>query len=105
MNNPAKAAFDHALNQNIHFEKIHILSMGTGSYIPDPLNPEKGRGKFFWAKNIHKFNLSSQEGDTDTSMCASLKERYNRWQVWYDYPVKFDDFSEENLNFLLEMGN
>ena len=44
-----------AYNETIRYKtkgKIFVLSMGTGSYIPNPLNPDLKRGKLFWAKNF-----------------------------------------------------
>jgi patatin-like phospholipase/acyl hydrolase len=39
LNNPAMAAYEKAIQYKVAKEKISVLSLGTGSYVPDPLNP------------------------------------------------------------------
>ena len=105
LNNPSMSAYtDSIKNFNISPKNTFILSLGTGSYIPDPLNPDLYRGKLFWASNIHKITLNAQEGNTDIQMFSTLGDRYQRWQVWMEKPISLDAFDDNSLNNLYEMG-
>src|SRR5438128_2130763 len=86
LNNPVSAACNEAIRYNIGEKKISVLSLGTGSYIPEPLNPDQYRGQLFWARNLHKAVLPAQQGNTDHQMYARLGNRYQRWQVWLEEP-------------------
>ncbi|RIA92663.1 hypothetical protein C1645_820402 [Glomus cerebriforme] len=103
LNNPAMAAYEKAIQYNVAKEKISVLSLGTGSYIPDPLNPDLIRGQLFWAQNLHKVVFPQQEGNTDRLMYNLLGNRYQRWQVWLEEPIELDD--HESIPNLLELGN
>ncbi|RIA98080.1 hypothetical protein C1645_186170 [Glomus cerebriforme] len=103
LNNPAMAAYEKAIQYNTAKEKISVLSLGTGSYIPDPLDPDLIRGQLFWAQNLHKVVFPQQEGNTDRLMYNLLGNRYQRWQVWLEEPIELDD--HENIPNLLELGN
>ncbi|PKB97128.1 hypothetical protein RhiirA5_469043, partial [Rhizophagus irregularis] len=103
LNNPAMAAYEKAIQYDAAKEKIFVLSLGTGSYLPDPLNPDLYRGNLFWAQNLHKVVLPQQEGNTDRSMYNLLGKCYQRWQVWFEEPISLDDC--ERVPHLLELGN
>ncbi|CAG8698185.1 3504_t:CDS:1, partial [Cetraspora pellucida] len=102
LNNPASEAYSEAIKYKVDEKKISVLSLGTGSYIPDPFNPEKYRGQLFWAQNLHNTIMSAQEGNTDRQMYAKLGDRYQRWQVWFENPISLDDLN--CIPYLLEMG-
>ncbi|CAB4472607.1 unnamed protein product [Rhizophagus irregularis] len=103
LNNPTIAAYEKAIQYNAAKEKISVLSLGTGSYVPDPLNPDLYRGSLFWAQNLHKVILPQQEGNADSSMYSLLGNRYQRWQVWLEEPIELDDC--ESISYLLELGH
>ena len=104
LNNPSMRAYSESKNG----KNVFLLSMGTGGYIPDPLNPNSYRGKLFWAKNFPEVALNSQEGNVDIEMNNHSKNGringYQRWQVWMEKPISLDAFDEESLNELVEMG-
>lgn len=104
LNNPAFSAYTEALRYKIPKDKIFVLSMGTGNYIPDPLQPDLDRGKLFWAQNLHKVALPAQEGNSDIHMHQHLGNRYQRWQAWLEDPITLDDYAPENINTLLEIA-
>jgi len=105
LNNPSATAYHEALRYGIPREKIFVLSMGTGSYIPDPLHPDLYRGQLFWAQNLHKVALPAQEGNTDIQMYHLLpKNRYQRWQAWLGEPITLDAYRESDINNLIEIG-
>jgi patatin-like phospholipase/acyl hydrolase len=105
LNNPSMSAYtDSIKNFNINPKNTFVLSLGTGSCIPDPLNPDLYRGRLFWANNIHKIALNAQEGNTDIQMFNTLGDRYQRWQVWMEKPIGLDAFDDISLNNLYEMG-
>ena len=80
-----------------------MLSMGAGTCISDPLQPDLHCGKLFWAGNYPRVSLALQEGGTDRSMRISLGEdRYQRWQVWLENPIGLDDCQQ--IDTLLELG-
>ncbi|PKC61116.1 hypothetical protein RhiirA1_488380 [Rhizophagus irregularis] len=85
LNNPAMAAYEKANQYNVEKEKISVLSLGTGSYISDSLV------------------LPQQEGNTDRLMYSLLENRYQRWQIWFEEPIRLDDY--ESIPNLLELGH
>ncbi|PKY24160.1 hypothetical protein RhiirB3_412732, partial [Rhizophagus irregularis] len=80
LNNPTIAAYEEAIRYNAPKEKISVLSLGTGSYVPDPLNPDLYRDSLFWARNLYKVVLPQHEGNTDSLMYSLLGNRHQRWQ-------------------------
>ncbi|RIB25830.1 acyl transferase/acyl hydrolase/lysophospholipase, partial [Gigaspora rosea] len=50
LNNPASTAYDKA-SDNVPKEKISVLSLGTGYYLPDPSNPDQYSILLFWTQN------------------------------------------------------
>ncbi|MHB9147460.1 MAG: patatin-like phospholipase family protein [Candidatus Amoebophilus sp.] len=105
LNNPSATAYHEALRYGIPKDKIFVLSMGTGGYIPDPLNPGLYRGQLFWAQNLHKVALSAQEGNTDVQMYHLLpKNRYQRWQAWLGEPITLDAYGTADIDNLIEIG-
>ncbi|CAG8594907.1 7904_t:CDS:10 [Dentiscutata erythropus] len=102
LNNPTSTAYTEAIRYSVPQEKISVLPLGTGCYLPDPQNPGKYRNLLFWAQNLPKFMISAQEGNTDREMCNMLKNRYQRWQVFFEEPVGLDD--HESISSLLELG-
>ena len=79
--------------------------MGTGDYIPDPLNPESGRGLMFWGMHLQDVAFSAQAGTSDQSLQTSLGKKYKRWQTWFENPVRLDDYSEDSIKSMQEMAN
>jgi hypothetical protein len=73
--------------------------LGTGEYIPDPLKPDKYWNQLFWPKDNH----NAQECNTDYQMYNMLGNRYQRWQVWFEEPIRFNDV--QSIPYLLEIGN
>ncbi|RIB15214.1 hypothetical protein C2G38_2192943 [Gigaspora rosea] len=102
LNNPASEAYSEAIKYKVDEKKISVLSLGTGSYIPDPFSPEKYRGQLFWAQNIHNSIMSALEGNTDRQMYTKLGNRYQRCQFWFENPIRLDDLN--SIPYLLEMG-
>ena len=102
LNNPAMRAYTESKGRN--FKKTFVLSLGTGSYIPDPSNPDKYRGKLFWAKNISGVVLHPQEGNIDIEMNNLLGERYLRCQVYMEKEIALDAYDDASLDYLIEMG-
>ncbi|RGB22821.1 acyl transferase/acyl hydrolase/lysophospholipase [Rhizophagus diaphanus] len=103
LNNPAMAAYEKANQYNVEKEKISVLSLGTGSYISDSLNTDLYKGQLFWAQNLHKAVLPQQEGNTDCLMYSLLENRYQRWQIWFEEPIRLDNY--ESIPNLLELGH
>ncbi|PKC61200.1 hypothetical protein RhiirA1_425104 [Rhizophagus irregularis] len=81
LNNPTIAAYEKAIQYNAAKEKISVLSLGTGSYVPDPLNPD-----------LYRVILPQQEGNADSSM-----------YIWLEEPIELDDC--ESISYLLELGH
>ncbi|GBC52327.2 patatin [Rhizophagus irregularis DAOM 181602=DAOM 197198] len=105
LNNSTMAAYEKAIQYNAEKEKISVLSLGTGSYIPDSLNPSQYRGNLFLTHYLHKVVLPQQENNTDRLMYSLLDNRYQRWQVWFEEPVEFGNYEEENIHNILELGH
>ncbi|MEM7383189.1 MAG: patatin-like phospholipase family protein, partial [Bacteroidota bacterium] len=100
--NPAANACSAAQQYGIPQEKIFMLSMGAGTCIPDPENPDLHCGQLFWASSFHRVSLALQEGDSDGHMRSGLKNCYQRWQVWLERPIGIDAYQE--MDTLLELG-
>ncbi|RIB26983.1 hypothetical protein C2G38_2138039 [Gigaspora rosea] len=92
LNNPASTAYDKAISYNVPKEKISVLSLGTGYYLPDPSNPDQYSNLLFWTQNKSKLMISTQEYKPDHKMYKELKNRYQRWQVFFEKPIRFDDY-------------
>ncbi|GBC06721.1 hypothetical protein RclHR1_00700020 [Rhizophagus clarus] len=101
LNNPAMAAYNEAIRYKVASERVSVLSLGTGGYIPNPLEPDKYWGQLFWQKHNHNHN--TQECSTDCQMYDILGNRYQRWQVWFEEPIGFNDI--HRVPYLLEIGN
>ncbi|CAG8492584.1 11449_t:CDS:2, partial [Gigaspora rosea] len=102
LNNPASTAYDEAIRYNVPKEKISVLSLGTGCYLPDPSNPDKYNNLLFWTQTRPKLMIFAQEYETDSNMYKVLKNRYQRWQVFFEEPIRLDDY--ESIPNLLELG-
>ncbi|KAF0553181.1 FabD/lysophospholipase-like protein [Gigaspora margarita] len=101
LNNPASTAYDKA-SYNVPKEKISVLSLGTGYYLPDPSNPDQYSNLLFWTQNQSKLMISTQEYKPDHKMYEELKNHYQRWQVFFEEPIRFDDC--DSISNLLELG-
>ncbi|CAG8554284.1 5478_t:CDS:2 [Dentiscutata heterogama] len=101
LNNPALAAYDEAIRYKVADKKISVLSLGTGCYVPDPSLPNLYRDLLFWPQ--HPSMISIQEGDIDREMYEKLENCYQRWQIFFEEPIKFDDC--ESIPNLLELGH
>ncbi|RIB05698.1 hypothetical protein C2G38_2218943 [Gigaspora rosea] len=77
-NNLASAAYDEAIRYNVPKEKISVISLGTGCYLPDPSNPDQYSNLLFWTQNQPKMMISTQEFETDCKMYKELENRYKR---------------------------
>ncbi|CAG8591194.1 4570_t:CDS:2 [Cetraspora pellucida] len=97
LNNPALTAYNEAIKYN---KNITVLSLGTGSYIPNPLRPDLYYGQLFWAK---KSRNDTQGYNDDSLMYDMLGDCYQRWQILLDKPVAFDDYN--SISSLLELGH
>ncbi|CAG8799929.1 17417_t:CDS:1, partial [Cetraspora pellucida] len=102
LNNPASTAYGEAIRYKVANEKISVLSLGTGCYIPDPSKPELYRHLLFWAQNLPNLAMSAQEGNTDREMYNILGNRYQRWQIFFEEPIGLDN--HESIPNLLELG-
>ncbi|RIA80001.1 hypothetical protein C1645_810615 [Glomus cerebriforme] len=99
LNNPAMTAYNETIRYGVANKNVSVLSLGTGSYIPDPLKPDQYLDKLFWPK----YSNNAQEVNTDSQMYDMLGSRYQRWQVWFENPIQFDGF--KSIPDLLEIGN
>ncbi|CAG8477461.1 34416_t:CDS:2, partial [Racocetra persica] len=100
LNNPALIAYEEAIRYKVANKKISVLSLGTGCYIPDPSMPDQYRDLLFWTQN-HS-TISVQEFDTDRKMFSRLGNLYQRWQIFFEEPIGFDDY--KSIPNLLELG-
>ncbi|CAG8516320.1 13816_t:CDS:1 [Dentiscutata erythropus] len=101
VNNPAMTSFNEAIRYRVASEKVFILSLGTGNYIPNPSKPVLYRDQLFWASN--QFNIANDENEIDRQMYSMLENRYQRWQVSFEYSIKLDDITI--IPLLVEIGH
>ncbi len=106
LNNPTMRAYTESMCKSSN--KKFVLSLGTGSFMPDPLDPNMYRGQLFWAQNFHKVAMNPQEGNIDIDMYnLSIGKKdvlYKRWQVYMDEPISLDSYDDVSINNLIEMG-
>lgn len=108
-NNPSMIAYSEACrNPHINRENIFVLSLGTGDYVPDPLNPNAQRNLLFWLTkkdSILKVIFDGPQNNIDSQLNNILGSKsYQRWQVWFEKPIALDDFKKETLDNLIEQA-
>ncbi|CAF0848943.1 unnamed protein product [Adineta ricciae] len=108
-NNPAMFAYDHAISANCNCDKnrIRLLSLGTGDYVSDSLNPNESRNLLFWAKNhqsVLRVLMDGPQNNIDLHLNSVLNENYHRWQIWLENPIDLDDTEENSINKLIDLA-
>ena len=102
-------AYADACAKNINRENIFILSLGTGDYVPDPLNPNAQRNLLFWGNNstsVLKVIFDGPQNNIDYKLSSILNtDMYHRWQIWLENPIVLDDIRKETLDNLLELAH
>ncbi|CAF1404088.1 unnamed protein product [Adineta ricciae] len=108
-NNPAMIAYADACTKNINRDNIFILSLGTGDYVPDPLNPNAQRSLLFWGNNstsVLKVIFDGPQNNIDYQLSSILNtDMYHRWQIWLENPIVLDDIRKETLDYLIELAH
>ncbi|CAF3576080.1 unnamed protein product [Rotaria socialis] len=107
MNNPASAAYNECIRYGIESKDIFILSLGTGDFVPDPLHPGSNRHLLFYLshrKEIMNIILDGPQYNLDVFMMSLLKEKYQRWQVWFDKPIELDNTDASSIESLFEQA-
>ncbi|UJR12180.1 hypothetical protein I4U23_016357 [Adineta vaga] len=106
MNNPVMAAYDEAIRYGKSKEDIFILSLGTGDYVPNPLHPNANRHLLFYAMNVQQvLNIicDGPQYNMDVHMLSVLnKEKYQRWQLWFEEPIELDAYKEPFIEILFD---
>ncbi|CAF0957936.1 unnamed protein product, partial [Didymodactylos carnosus] len=106
MNNPVRAAYNEALHYGKKKENLFILSLGTGDYVPDPLDSNANRHLLYYALNQQKILNIIFDGpqyNTDVSMLSDLKkDQYQRWQIYFEEPVALDSIEKSSIEFLFD---
>jgi hypothetical protein len=104
MNNPTMAAYTEALRYGTPKENIFILSLGTGDYVPDPMNPDAYRHLLFYAthyREVLNIVLDGPQSNTDLHLSSIMaKDKYHRWQVWLEKPIELDNHNETTIECL-----
>ncbi|CAF1650590.1 unnamed protein product [Rotaria magnacalcarata] len=109
-NNPAMIAYDHTLNsyRNCDRNRIRILSLGTGDFVSDPLNPEANRNLLFWARNhqsVFKILMDGPQNNIDLHLNSVLSDNYYRWQIWLENPIELDDKQDTTIDRLIDLAH
>ncbi|CAF1955801.1 unnamed protein product [Rotaria magnacalcarata] len=107
MNNPASAAYNECIRYRIESKDIFMLSLGTGDFVPDPLHPGSNRHLLFYLshrKEIMNMILDGPQYNFDVLMMSLLKEKYQRWQVWFDKPIELDNTDASSIELLFEQA-
>ncbi|CAF1309443.1 unnamed protein product [Rotaria sordida] len=105
-NNPTMIAYS-TCPKNIDRNDIFVLSLGTGDYVPDPLNPNAERNLLFWTinnSNVLKVIFDGPQNNIDYQLSNMLdSDKYHRWQIWLENPIILDDVRKETLDHLMEL--
>ena len=102
LNSPSMRAVSEAIRYGANEKDIFVLSLGTGLHISNPLEIGASQGLLYWAPNIHKVIMASQEANTNLDLYYRFKENYVRWQVNLPVCVGFDDI--DSVNYLLDLS-
>ena len=103
-------AYDHTLKiyRNCDRNRIRLLSLGTGDYVPDPLDPDSSRNLLFWARNnqsVLKVLMDGPQNNIDLHLSNVLNENYYRWQIWLENPIELDDIRGQSIDRLIDLAH
>jgi predicted acylesterase/phospholipase RssA len=105
-NNPAMLAYSDACSRQISHERICLVSLGTGDFVLEPLNPDKKRHLLFWLTHISgvmKVIFDGPQNNISAQLSNILEsDKYHRWQTLLPRPIKLDAIKKETLDFLKE---
>jgi hypothetical protein len=109
MNNPTMAAYTEAKTYIQNTDKnIFILSLGTGDFVPDPLDPNAHRHLLFWKHNFDttlRVILDGSQTNIDYQMNNLIGlNNYYRWQIWLDKPIALDEYDTETIEKLSDLA-
>jgi hypothetical protein len=106
MNNPTMAAYSEAIRYGKSKDDIFILSLGTGDYVPDPLHPEAQRHLLFYAahqQEVLNIIFDGPQYNLDVHMLSVIdKDKYQRWQVWFEQPIALDSTDDSVIQLLFD---
>ena len=105
MNNPSMAAYNECIRYGIASKDMFLLSLGTGDFVPDPLDSGASRHLLFYLNHsteILNMVLDGPQYNIDVHMMSLLKEKYHRWQVWFDKPIELDNTEKASIETLFE---
>jgi len=107
VNNPTALAVRHAV-QDLGWDEreLHVLSIGTGYYEPDPLAPGSHAGLLYWAGALKDVVLHGQEYETHLQLLdrAHSLASYARVDPKLDGPIVLDACDDTSLRTLYEIG-
>jgi patatin-like phospholipase/acyl hydrolase len=106
LNNPAESALMEAKKNHgsLELDKISILSLGTGSYVPEKYSFQKAKNIAYWLFNLKNYVLPADEGEVDQRMSQHLHNKYTRWQTFTENGIPFDQCDKESLDNLVEIS-
>ena len=94
--------------RNCDRKRIRLLSLGTGDFVLDPLNPDATRNLLFWARNnqsVIKVLMDGPQNNIDLHLNSTLGDNYYRWQVWLEDPIELDDIADASINRLIDLAH
>jgi predicted acylesterase/phospholipase RssA len=108
LNNPAEAAARAALRKWNNASRTAVLSLGTGTYVPDPMTPNAFNGQLFWAQTIAEAALLGREYDEHVKLVDMHRSghigHYCRVQPMLPECIPLDAASDSKLRALFEVG-
>ncbi|CAF1629456.1 unnamed protein product [Didymodactylos carnosus] len=106
LNQPSLAACNEAIRTGRSSqERIFLLSLGTGSFVRDPLNPNATRNLWFYLthrETVLQVILDGPQNNIDSQCTGIIGENYHRWQVWFEESIKLDDTNPKTIEFLFD---
>jgi predicted acylesterase/phospholipase RssA len=108
-NNPSTAAYTSALRDygDVKPSQVTLWSLGTGEFCPNPLDPNASRHLLFWAKQraeAARVVLDMPQIENMSNLEAIMGERCIRWQVWFDRPIRLDDYTPASVDFMVNVA-
>lgn len=100
-NNPVQAALTYALSYGVAENRINMLSLGTGDCL-HKLSLSSGESGLFWAANLCNITLDPATGNSEHGLHTRLKDRYQRWQSWFEDVIPLDSYDQTTIATLID---
>ena len=107
-NDPAELACNQAFAiRGIQDSNMFVLSLGTGSFIPEMNVYTNTDGLFGFALDAKNILFSPKAGDVENSLFNKIGynySNYQRWQIFTENEISLDDYRKQNIDGLIDVA-